>query len=256
MFFVWDVLKMTMVITLLGGLSSGFGGLLGGLVHVKSKNWIAALYEVTAGIMTGIVCIDMLPESFEIASLWYSMVGVILGVGMVLALDYIIESKKRGTERMMQYGVSRKKQKPYTTMSLVVMLSMAMHNAIEGLAIGSGFTVSFSMGLSLLISIFLHDIPEGMVVGITNKTNQMGIRKTIVNSILVGLCVGIGCLIGAVVGNIEERYIALTLSIAAGAMLYIVSCDLIPMSKKLSNRKIVSIVYILGILIGAIITKL
>ena len=48
------------------------------------------------------------------------------------------------------------------------MISMGLHNMIEGLAIGSGFSYSYSLGFSILITMFFHDIPEGLVVAITN----------------------------------------------------------------------------------------
>ena len=138
-----ETIKITLLITLLGSVSSGIGGILASIFKVKSKNKISAMYEITAGIMTGIVCIDMLPESFEIAPIIYSILGVAVG----LILVYIIEKTNNN--------------KNVSTMSLFVVISMAIHNAIEGLAIGTGFSHSFSLGLSILISMFLHDIPEG-----------------------------------------------------------------------------------------------
>ncbi|MDD3303327.1 MAG: ZIP family metal transporter [Clostridia bacterium] len=237
-----EVLKITIIMTLLGGISSGAGGAIASLFKVKSHNKIAGLYEITAGIMTGIVCIDMLPESFDMAPMPYSIIGIIIGIVMVLMINAMVEKSKKSSA--------------YSTVSLVVMISMSLHNAIEGLAIGSGFSYSFSLGFSILISMFLHDIPEGMVVGITSKTSVNKSSKNILNSVIVGACVGIGCFFGNMIGNINDNYISFCLSIAAGAMLYIVACELIPNSKELKPKKVVSLMYILGIIIGGIVSKL
>lgn len=142
-----ETIKITLLMTLLGSISSGIGGILASIFKVKSKNKISAMYEITAGIMTGIVCIDMLPESFEIAPIIYSILGVAVGLILVYIINFIIEKTNNN--------------KNVSTMSLFVVISMAIHNAIEGLAIGTGFSHSFSLGLSILISMFLHDIPEG-----------------------------------------------------------------------------------------------
>lgn len=242
---MFNAIQVMVVMTVLGAISSGIGGFLGGAIKTKNDDILAGLFEITAGIMTGIVCFDMLPESFKIASIGYSILGIVCGIILVYFINYFVEREN-----------NNKKVKKYTSVSLVVMISMAVHNAIEGLAIGSGFAYSFSLGITILISIFLHDIPEGMVVGVTNKTNNQGLLKNILQSAFVGACVGVGCFVGAVLGNIDDRYIAFSLSIAAGAMLYIVACELIPNSKQISSRKIVSVMYILGILIGAILNMI
>lgn len=237
-----ETIKITLIITLLGSISSGIGGIFASIFKVKSKNKISAIYEITAGIMTGIVCIDMLPESFEIAPIIYTIFGIIVGLILVYIINLLVEkSNKNGNT---------------STMSLFVVISMAMHNAIEGLAIGSGFSHSFSLGFSILISMFLHDMPEGMVVGITSKFSGNKFSKTIFNSIIVGAYVGVGCFLGNIFGNIGDKYIAFSLSVAAGAMLYIVACELIPNSKDLKPKKVVSIMYILGIIIGGILSKM
>ena len=95
-----------------------------------------------------------------------------------------------------------------------------------------------------------------MVVGITSKISGNKFLKNVLNSIIVGACVGIGCFVGNIFGNIGDRYISFSLSIAAGAMLYIVACELIPNSKELKPKRVVSIMYIVGIIIGGILSKI
>ena len=136
------------------------------------------------------------------------------------------------------------------------MLSMAIHNAIEGLAIGSSFVFSISLGASVLLGMFLHDIPEGMVVGITSKIEGKHTKRIIFETSIVGACVGIGTFIGGYLGKINEKYIAISLSIAAGAMLYLVACELIPESKKNSKEKKIYLAYIIGIIMGALLSKI
>lgn len=66
-----DAFIVGSIMTFLGIISGLIGGAFGTLFHVKNKNVISALYELTAGIMTGIVCFEMLPESFLISNIIY-----------------------------------------------------------------------------------------------------------------------------------------------------------------------------------------
>ncbi len=228
---------------ILGAISSLIGGILGSIFNFKSNNMISFLYEITAGIMTGIVCFEMLPESFEMANILYSLLGIFIGIILICILDLLIQK-------------INKKNKKSKIIALVVILSMAFHNAIEGLAIGSSFVFSISLGTSVLLGMFLHDIPEGMVVGITSKVEGKSRKRIIIESSMVGACVGIGTFIGGYLGKINDIYISISISIAAGAMLYLIACELIPESKEKSKNKIIYLSYVIGIILGALISKI
>ena len=237
--------KILIIMSIVGGGSSFLGGLFSCFFSTKNKKIIASLYEVTAGIMTAIVCFDMIPESVQISNIFLVLFGIIIGTSLILVLDSYIQRYERNTN----INITQKD-------SLVIMISMAFHNLIEGIAIGSSFCYSFSLGLTVLISMILHDIPEGMVVGIITKVESKNNMKTLKNSFLSGVITGLGALVGYILGEINGIYISLCLSVAAGCMLYIVSCDLIPNSKYITKDKKVYLVYIVGILIGLLMTKI
>ena len=237
-------LKILIVMSIIGGFSSGIGGVISAIFKINDNNKLAMLYELTAGIMTGIVCFDMLEEAFELSNVFFVLIGVIIGIILIIMIDKFIDNKKEYIS------------KSYSKMSLIIMISMAFHNFIEGIAIGSSFIYSFSLGMIVLISIVLHDIPEGIVVGMSSKIDNKSKIKVIYDSVISGIFTGIGAMFGYMIGQIDKLYISLCLALAAGVMLYIVSCDLIPSSKKLTNNKKVYLVYIFGILLGAIITKI
>ena len=151
---------------------------------------------------------------------------------------------------------NNKKKDINRIIGLIVILSMAFHNIIEGLAIGSSFVYSFTLGTTVLIGMFLHDIPEGMIVGITSKVEGKKLKTILLESIIVGACSGFGTYIGNIIGKINEKYIAISLSISAGSMLYLVSCELIPSSNEICKSKKIYITFIFGIIIGALISKI
>ena len=232
-----NILILGIFTMILGVLSSLIGGFLWTIFHIKTKRTISILYELTAGIMTGIVCFEMLPESFEISSLIYSLIGIIIGVMVIYILDILV------------YKFS-KKSNATKKVALVVMISMAIHNIIEGLAVGSGFSFSLNLGITVLLGIFLHDIPEGMIVGITSKISGKKNKNIMIETAIVGACGG------NYIGKMDDRYISLSLSVAAGAMLYLVACELLPESKINSKSKNIYLMYIMGIVLGALLSRI
>lgn len=82
------------------------------------------------------------------------------------------------------------------------------------------------------------------------KNGGMKASKVIFYVILSGITTGIGAFFGALIGGISQTVIAMCLSFAAGAMIYIVSGELIPESNKLYHGRMTSIGNIIGLLLG------
>ena len=83
------IIIFTIFMTLLGALSSGIGGFLSSMIKIENKKILASLFEFTAGIMTGIVCIDMIPESVRLTNIYVSIFGILCGIYII----YLIEKK-------------------------------------------------------------------------------------------------------------------------------------------------------------------
>lgn len=88
------------------------------------------------------------------------------------------------------------------------------------------------------------------------KNGGMKKSKVIYYVILSGVTTGIGAFFGAIIGAISETVIAICLSFAAGAMLYIVSGELVPESNKLYKGRISAIGNMLGFIIGIFATAI
>lgn len=82
------------------------------------------------------------------------------------------------------------------------------------------------------------------------KNGGMSKKSAIIYTALSGVTTGIGAFIGAIIGVISEGLISFSLSFAAGAMLYIVSGELIPESKKMYHGRLPIIGNIIGFLMG------
>ena len=105
--------------------------------------------------MLAIICFDLIPEALEITSIATVILGILLGIIIMIGCDVVVQRKFNRKTKNQQKSQLLKT-------GMVVSIGLALHNFPEGLAIGSGFGASLTLGYSLAIAICLHDIPEGI----------------------------------------------------------------------------------------------
>lgn len=238
--------------TLIGLFFGTFGTTIGGIIGVNFKNtsnkFLSFILSLAAGLMISIVCFDLIPEALEISAIPLIIIGILFGVFCMIICDVLVQKKFNTSVKYVKTSNSLLRT------GIIVSIGLALHNFPEGLAIGSGFGASLKLGYSLAIAILLHDIPEGVSMAVPMKNGGMKISKVIFYVILSGITTGLGAFFGALVGAISQEVIAICLSFAAGAMLYIVSGELIPESNKLYKGRMSSMGNVLGFILGILAT--
>ena len=234
--------------TLIGLFFGTFGTTIGGIIGIKFKNtsnkFLSFILAFASGLMIAIVCFDLLPEAFGLTNLPTAFLGIILGIALMIFCDIAVDKKFNVNTRF------KGNKNTLLKTGIIVSIGLALHNFPEGLAIGSGFGASLKLGLSLAIAICLHDIPEGISMAVPMKNGGMETSKVIFYVVLSGITTGVGAFFGALIGGISQTIIAMCLAFAGGAMIYIVSGELIPESNKLYHGRMTAIGNILGLLIG------
>jgi ZIP family zinc transporter len=104
--------------------------------------------------------------------------------------------------------------------------------------------------------IAVHNIPEGMAIAAPLLAGGINKWKVVLFTSLAGATTLLGGLIGILIGRISDFAIALSLSGAGGAMLYIVFGEIIPQSVIMTRNRIASIVTLFGIIIGLVVTQI
>lgn len=245
-----EILKTTLLGLFFGTFGTTIGGLLGIFIKKNSNKFLSFILSFASGLMMSIICFDLIPEALEISSIYSCILGILIGIATMIFCDIIVQNK------------FNKKEKEYINRNdllrtgIIVSIGLAIHNFPEGLAIGSGFEASLKLGLSLAIAICLHDIPEGISMAVPMKNGGMKKSKVIYYVILSGVTTGIGAFFGAIIGSISKEIIAMCLSFAAGAMLYIVSGELVPESNKLYKGRMTAVGNMLGFIIGIFATMI
>lgn len=243
-----EIIKTTMLGLFFGTFGTTIGGIIGATFKKTSNKLLSFILEFAAGMMVSIVCFDLIPEALELSSLGITFTGIFIGVITMVICDSQVKRKYKTK----QNGKGNSLLKT----GIIVGIGLALHNFPEGLAIGSGFEASYKLGISLALAIALHDIPEGISMAVPMKSGGMTGTAALLLTFASGLTTGIGALFGAIIGTVSKKLISICLAFAAGAMLYIVSGELIPESNKLYKGRIASIGNILGFILGLIATKL
>ncbi|NLV77044.1 MAG: ZIP family metal transporter [Tissierellia bacterium] len=232
-----DIWIITLYGFMVGILGTGIGGTLS--LFIKNTHKILSfLLGLTGGFMLFIVTFHLLPEAFMLGGLYFSILGIALGIALIIFIEMNIDSVLKN---------------PNMKSSLLLGISIAVHNFPEGLALGSSFLTMSDLGPMLSLAMLLHNIPEGLSLAIPLKVNKISPGRIILYSILTGVPTGIGSFIGGSMGMISNILISLCLSFAGGTMLYIICDEIIPNAKTLHKGRASSIGFVLGFVIGIIL---
>lgn len=241
-----EILNITSLGLLFGMIGTTLGGIVGANIKVVSNKFLSFILEFAAGLMTAIICFDLIPEALEIISVITCILGIILGILSMIICDSLISKVNK----------TNSKYNSLLKTGIIIGIGLTIHNFPEGLAIGSGFEVSQNLGSSLAIAIAIHDFPEGISMAVPMSKGGFGKIKAIILTAISGITTGFGALVGAIIGNISSQLIGISLAFAAGTMLYITSCELIPESNRLYKGRFASFGNIIGLILGIFIKML
>jgi zinc transporter, ZIP family len=110
--------------------------------------------------------------------------------------------------------------------------AIALHNLPEGLAVGVGFGGDVRDGMTLAVGIGLQNMPEGLVVAVALLSLGYTRAAAFGVALLTGLVQPVGGLIGATAVSLMQALLPWGLAFAGGAMLFVISHEIIPESHR------------------------
>jgi len=224
---------------LLGGLFAAFATALGTLPVLLSQQFSQRTYDSMLGFGAGVM---LAASSFSLvipalsaakaqgAGGWGagSIVGggILLGAALLLAVDRLVphEHFVKGLEGPQARAIKR---------VWLFVLAISLHNLPEGLAIGVAFAGSDPVGATALATgISIQDVPEGMVVALALRSVGYGRFLSAGLGVLSGFVEPVAAVFGAAVIGISAGLLPWGLALAAGAMLFVISHEIIPESHR------------------------
>ena len=160
-------------------------------------------------------------------------VGFLGGMLLLLAVDHFTPHLHVGSDE--PEGPASALKKP--TMMLA---ALAIHNLPEGMAVGvvlAGFlagdpTITLASVVALSIGIAIQNVPEGAIVSLPLTTNGLSRPRAFAAGTLCGAVEPLGALIMVAITGLVGPLLPYVLSFAAGAMMYVVTEELIPQTQQ------------------------
>ena len=227
---------------LLGGsvaaLATALGALPVLLTQHPSKRTQDTLFGFGAGVMLAACAFSLILPGLEAAkaatspasSEWLggALIGaaILLGGAALLVMDRLLPHEHfiKGREG------SDAKQLRRTWLFVI---AITLHNLPEGLAIGVGYAANEGLRAnSLTLGIAIQDVPEGFVVAASLLAAGYTRGFAVVLGALTGLIEPLGAVIGAIVVSSSTMLLPWGLGFAAGAMLFVISHEIIPESHR------------------------
>ncbi|WP_079480321.1 ZIP family metal transporter [Halobacillus salinus] len=191
--------------------------------------------------------IDM-SENSVVASWIPAVVGFLLGGVLLLGIDRILS--KIDTDRYL-YDIKDNKAKNRTAL---LVFSMTLHNIPEGLAVGVAFGAlaststesTLASAMALALGIGIQNFPEGTAVSMPLHRDGMSKMKSFMFGQFSGMVEPIAAVIGALAVIWIQPILPYALSFAAGAMIFVVAKEIIPGSHEKGNVNLASMSLMIG----------
>ena len=236
------VILNAVLLSLIAGLATGLGGGLVALLGELKMRTYDALLGFAAGVMTAIATLGLIHEALTQGSTLVALVGVAVGAVALFALDRFLphEHEHLSFECADPLGYRR---------GLLLFAAMTLHNVPEGLAVGTSYTAQPRLGLLLALAIALHNIPEGIAVAGPFRACGMPPRQYLAWTIGSGLAEPAAALLGSIFVTLFQPFLPFSLAFAGGAMLYVVSDELIPESHSHGYEHEATFGFVLGFML-------
>lgn len=217
-----------------------------------NKKLLDTFLALASGIMLAACFWSLLAPAIDMAEELNLITWLIASIGFIFGGLFLYLSDKIFDKILNKKNIKNDKNKHKRIAMLL--FSITLHNIPEGMAIGVAFG-SFAYGLTessilscftLAIGIGLQNFPEGSAVSLPLRGEGFSRKKSFLLGSLSGIVEPIAGLLGVVLVLKLRTILPFLLSFAAGAMIYVVVCELIPESTKNKNKELMALFTLIG----------
>ena len=252
-------LQLLVIMAFAIGLSTVVGAVAGLLLRKIPHRHHDMILGTAAGIMLAAAVLGLILPAAEMelpGALWMTVTGAGIGALLISVLDRItphlhhIAGLDHPQEE--QHAASGSMSK-----TLLFISAIALHKIPEGLAAGVSFgTGDLSDILTVSGSIALQNIPEAMVIIVPLLAIGVSIRRTLLISGGIGLISMVSTVAGFGLVSVMQNMLPLILSLAGGAMLYVISDEMIPETHAHGYEKQATFSLIAGFMLIVVLQQL
>lgn len=238
------------------GLATILGTLIGFFVKELPHKWNDAVLGFCAGVMLAAATLGLILPAVEQAGMrawWLPAIGVAIGALFLNVLDLLTPHMHKITGLDME---EHRNNGASVNRVLLFVMAVAIHKLPEGIATGVGFNAEELSGAwAVTLGIALQNIPEGMVV--VTPLLLVGVRKmrAFLISLTIAMLEVVGVWLGYGIGAISQYLLPVMLAFAGGAMLYVVSDEMIPETHAHGYQKMATYALLIGFMVMVFLTR-
>jgi ZIP family zinc transporter len=238
-----------LIASLLAGLATGVGALPALFFKNVPDRLMSTLLGGAAGVMLAATSFSLIVPGIEHGNLLWPGYGVYVVAislfGGAICLDIVDRLLPHEHFILGHEGPSSKMKRIW-----LFIIAITIHNFPEGMAVGVGFgSGDIANGTSLAIGIGLQNMPEGLAVALPLLGLGYSRLKAIGIATLTGLVEPVGGVLGVAAVSIFHPVLPIGLAFAAGAMLFVISDEIIPETHAKGRSRLATF----GIIVGFII---
>lgn len=227
--------------SVLSALSTGFGAM---IILFMSRSlthkWRDVLLAFTAGVMMAASTLGLIPEALKYDGFTPLAIGIILGVISLTIME------KNIPHIDLHHSKSGLK---FDEKAMLIIAAITLHNIPEGLSVGVSYASNNGeTGNMIAFAIGFQNAPEGLLVALFLINQKIKRFKAFIIATLTGAIEIVTALLGFYLTSYVEALVPYGLAFAAGAMLFIIYKELIPESHGDGNERTSTYSFIIGLL--------
>jgi ZIP family zinc transporter len=230
------------------GLATGLGGLALLAIRRPTDRTLDALTGLTAGIMLAAAIFSLLVPALDRGRLGGVVAGFALGVAFLALLDYAVPHLHA---RFAERGHALSEEQAGAEQRAVLLLSaLTIHNLPEGMAVGLAFAAGGpELGVPTAVAIGVQNVPEGFAAAAPLLKAGASRKRAIGFAAATGAVEPPAALLAAAAAGIAGGLLVGGLAFAAGAMIYVVVDELIPESHGRGNERLATLCFTVGFVV-------
>lgn len=197
------------------------------------------LLGFAAGVMTAASIWSLLIPSLEMNAgesiVWLkSALGFLSGMFFLLLLDSVIPHLHLHSDTPEGRGSS-------ISRTAMLVFAVTLHNLPEGMSVGAAYSGASLSSIALALGIAIQNFPEGAIISMPLAAEGKSRGKAFLYGVLSGAVEPVGALLTIILASTFRPLLSSILSFAAGAMIYVVTEELIPESQSGEHSNIATV---------------
>ena len=237
------------ILSFLAALSTLIGYL---LIYIKYNKEKIIKYSLSfaAGVMISVSVIDLIPESITLINKTITKEKTYIYLLSSIIIGTIIP--------IITNKIIKNKENNLYRVGILSMITIMMHNIPEGIITYLTARNNINLGISLTIAIALHNIPEGISIAIPIYHSTKNKKKAFTMTLISALSEPFGALIALLIlrHHINDKIMGIILGLTVGVMINVAITELLPESFKYNEKRKTIFPFVLGIAFMVISIKI